>query len=276
MAMPTYGVTFLPQGDALYRKGDGGATGTAPLQEAVRVLSLRVPNVIGNNPMAPLALLNAPGGKDVPAGLLQQLLRQQGVMGQQPAPGSDVGGPEPQTGPDTAPSPSGSEIASAPVSSPTVAGPGAPGASEAAPAPIGAATPLSSLLGSAPSQMPSGVPTVRPTVTGGQTSAPLQPATPTLPLQPNQPVPAIPTPRVTPGALPGLPEPPAPPPSPAPVPPPEPMPTPGPRPTPAIPTPPPIADALPSPTIPGQEPIGAEQAPWKVVQELLRRLGGRQ
>jgi len=71
MADP-FGVSFLPGGDAQYKRPQGTS---APLQEAIKVLSLRVPRVVGANPLAPLALLTSQGGGGLPAGLVETLLR---------------------------------------------------------------------------------------------------------------------------------------------------------------------------------------------------------
>ena len=76
-----FGVSFLPNGDQRYQRPQDpyGATGRAPLQEAVKILSMRVPRVVGANPLAPLALLNAPGGGGLQPGQLEQLMRTLGI-----------------------------------------------------------------------------------------------------------------------------------------------------------------------------------------------------
>ena len=71
MADP-FGVSFLPGGDAQYKRPQGTS---APLQEAIKVLSLRVPRVVGANPLAPLALLTGQGGGGMPSGIVETLLR---------------------------------------------------------------------------------------------------------------------------------------------------------------------------------------------------------
>lgn len=76
MALPNYGVTFLPQGDATYRRpGQPASQGTAPVQEAVKILSLRVPRMLGASPISPMALLTGAGSQGMPAGTLQQLIQ---------------------------------------------------------------------------------------------------------------------------------------------------------------------------------------------------------
>ena len=73
MADPGFGVSFLPGGDANYSRESGASP--APMQEAIKVLSLRVPRVVGASPLAPLALLQSQGGGGLPAGILEALLR---------------------------------------------------------------------------------------------------------------------------------------------------------------------------------------------------------
>ena len=76
-----FGVSFLPNGDQRFQRPQDqpGGTGRAPLQEAVKILSMRVPRVVGANPLAPLALLNAPGGGGLQPGQLEQLMRTLGI-----------------------------------------------------------------------------------------------------------------------------------------------------------------------------------------------------
>ena len=83
-----FGVSFLPNGDQRFQRPQDqpGGTGRAPLQEAVKILSMRVPRVVGANPLAPMALLNAPGGGGLQPGQLEQLMRTLGI------------GPQMQTG----------------------------------------------------------------------------------------------------------------------------------------------------------------------------------
>jgi hypothetical protein len=91
MADNGFGVSFLPNGDSRYqRPGEDTNPGSniQPVQDAIKILSLRVPRVVGANPLAPLALLQGRGGGGLSEGLLQQLLR---TMGQMPA--TNAGGP---------------------------------------------------------------------------------------------------------------------------------------------------------------------------------------
>jgi len=55
-------------------------------------LSLRVPRVVGANPLAPLALLRGQGGGGLPPGMIEQLLRTLGVG---PRMQAAPGGPDP-------------------------------------------------------------------------------------------------------------------------------------------------------------------------------------
>lgn len=79
-----FGVSFLPNGDQRYlRPGQqpGQTSAGAPLQDAIKILSLRVPQVLGANPLTPLALLTAPGGGGMGTDQLLQLMRTLGVSG---------------------------------------------------------------------------------------------------------------------------------------------------------------------------------------------------
>lgn len=83
MAMDNnFGVSFLPNGDQRYqRPGDptGSLSGAAPVQEAIKVLRMTIPRVVGANPLTPLALLGGQGSQGLPEGLLEQLLRTLGA-----------------------------------------------------------------------------------------------------------------------------------------------------------------------------------------------------
>lgn len=78
MGLP-FGVSFLPGGDAQYQRGQDGSMGPGgvPVQQAIKILSMRVPRVVGQSPLAPLSLLTGPGGQGLPPGLLDNLLRKQ-------------------------------------------------------------------------------------------------------------------------------------------------------------------------------------------------------
>ncbi len=97
--MAGMGVSFVPggQGDPQNRSQQGEASGAAPLQQAIQMLSLRLPRVVGANAMAPGQLLNAPGGMGGSGNpLLEALLRLAGMAG---------GGGMPSGMPNQAPSP---------------------------------------------------------------------------------------------------------------------------------------------------------------------------
>lgn len=82
MADNGFGVSFLPNGDQRYQRPEdrmGAAGGRAPLQEAVKILSMRVPRVVGANPLAPLALLQGQGAGGLQPGQLEQLMRTLGI-----------------------------------------------------------------------------------------------------------------------------------------------------------------------------------------------------
>lgn len=63
-----FGVSFVPGGDA---SGNQTKPPTEPLQQAIQMLSLRLPKVVGAQGLAPGPLLQSPGG-----GALAELLRQ--------------------------------------------------------------------------------------------------------------------------------------------------------------------------------------------------------
>lgn len=78
------GVSFVPngQGDPMNRQQPGQASGAPPLQQAIQMLSLRLPRVVGANALAPGQLLNAPGGMGGSGNpLLEALLRLAGMGG---------------------------------------------------------------------------------------------------------------------------------------------------------------------------------------------------
>lgn len=82
-----YGLSFQPGGD---QNGQGGQNGRGqtPVQQAIQLLSLRLPSVVGARAIAPQALLNAPGGAGLGGGgmtveaalaLLRKLAQQSGM-----------------------------------------------------------------------------------------------------------------------------------------------------------------------------------------------------
>ena len=61
----TFGVSFMPGADAQNgqgRTGSGPGAPRNPVQEAIQVLSLRMPKVFGARAIAPAPLLTSPGG----------------------------------------------------------------------------------------------------------------------------------------------------------------------------------------------------------------------
>lgn len=82
--MASFGVSFVPggQGDPGKSMPEGQAGGAPPLQQAIQLLSLRLPRVVGANGLAPGPLLNAPGGMGGTGNpLLEALLRLAGMSG---------------------------------------------------------------------------------------------------------------------------------------------------------------------------------------------------
>jgi hypothetical protein len=140
------------------------------MQEAIRVLSMRVPRVVGAAPLAPMALLNAPGGGGLPAGLLEQLLRKLGL-------GTGAGGQAP-TIPPMAAAPAANQMAQAGLPAPV------------RPSIAGAAGPMAA--SGLPGLQPVLASGTTPHVTAGMTEPPLggglapePPAQPALP-EPSQ------------------------------------------------------------------------------------------
>ena len=84
--MPNFGVSFVPGGEAADQpggpRGRGGASGTSPVQQAIRFLSLRLPRFAGPGAIAPPGLLNARGAGGMPPAIVEALLR---LAGQDPA-----------------------------------------------------------------------------------------------------------------------------------------------------------------------------------------------
>ena len=201
MAQPGYGVSFLPGGDQSYTRP--GAAGSSPVQEAIKVLSLRVPRVVGSTPLAPLALLSGQGGGGLPSGVVDTLLRALTPPTNAQPPVAAVPSSPTLQAPAATPAAPVVPQAVAPTS------PGvAPAAGLTAPVTPAPSTPLSSLLRTAPTQPAqpslSARPAVMPAVSGAPSGAPAiggaaEPA-----------MTSIPMPRVTPmtepaGTLPGTP-----------------------------------------------------------------------
>ena len=87
------GVSFDPASEDQQR-----TTGTTPpptgVQEAIRVLSLRLPRVVGANAVAPSALIGSPGGSGRVDSIVQQVLSRYFPTGAGAAP-AGPGGPPP-------------------------------------------------------------------------------------------------------------------------------------------------------------------------------------
>jgi len=190
MAQQPYGVSFLPNGDQRYQRP--GTTGASPVQEAIRVLSLRVPRVVGSTPMAPLALLTGQGGGGAPSGVVETLLRALAPP-QSPATPPVAAVPTPASMPPPAQvqAPAPAQPATPPLMgarAPAAAPAGAP----AAPAGAGLSPELASLAGAQAAQM------VRPQVTGAPSGAPAAPPSGAFTPYTN-----APTPNITIGEQPG-------------------------------------------------------------------------
>lgn len=124
-----FGLSFSPLGDRNGGQNDpreGGGAGASPIQDAIRVLSLRIPQFAGPGSIAPQQLLNSPGAAGIapPGGLqpggLEQFLKflfgqMAGASGMQPTapmpggmPGAPGGAAPPKIGPGVqAPAPGG-------------------------------------------------------------------------------------------------------------------------------------------------------------------------
>lgn len=74
--MADFGVSFVPGGNGDAGQGpgqeQGQVSGTPPLQQAIRMLSLRLPKFAGPGAIAPGMLLNAPGAMGMPGAGLNQ------------------------------------------------------------------------------------------------------------------------------------------------------------------------------------------------------------
>jgi hypothetical protein len=190
MAQQPYGVSFLPNGDQRYQRP--GTAGASPVQEAIKVLSLRVPRVVGSTPLAPLALLTGQGGGGAPSGVVETLLRALAPP-QSPATPPVAAVPSPATLPQAASvqAPAPAQPATPPLMgarTPT----SAPAGQSAAPASAGLSPELTSLAGAQAAQM------VRPQVSGAPSGAPAAPPSGAF-----TPYTQAPTPNITIGEQPG-------------------------------------------------------------------------
>ena len=180
MAFP-YGFSFLPNGDGEYRRPQSGGS---PLQQAIQVLSLRVPRVVGSTPLAPLSLLTSQGGAGMPEGLLRRMEQSlPGANAPTQPPVASLGAPPP-------PSPGQTIIEADPPSRDGQTAPESPfpAASSASAVPSPAPTAGQSLTApvSSPMSAPAG---------GGVTMGPPSPSLPMMPSPTPAPtVPAAPSP----------------------------------------------------------------------------------
>lgn len=94
MAYEDLGQSFLPRFG-----GGGGAEGGSRLEDVLRVLSFRLPRVLGARPIAPAQLLNAQGGQGDPlaSAIAQSVIRSitSGSPAGAAAMGSDPGAASP-------------------------------------------------------------------------------------------------------------------------------------------------------------------------------------
>jgi hypothetical protein len=72
------GVSFAPGGSDATQRPTAPAN---PVQQAIQVLSLRIPHTVGQSPLAPSPLLNAPTGQALPGDLTALLQRLAGLLG---------------------------------------------------------------------------------------------------------------------------------------------------------------------------------------------------
>lgn len=103
-----FGLSFVPGQSQLDRQPGGGGGGaqprSSPVQQAIQMLSLRLPHVVGAQALAPGPLLQGPGAAGVPSaggGGIEALLRLLFGVGPQ------GGGPISPTGAPITPGPSG-------------------------------------------------------------------------------------------------------------------------------------------------------------------------
>lgn len=89
MALENLGRSFLPTGGSPEAAGRGGNR----LEDILRVISFRMPRILGARPVAPAELLNAPGssapfGRELSEGIMQNLMKTL------PGPPPEQSGPE--------------------------------------------------------------------------------------------------------------------------------------------------------------------------------------
>lgn len=70
--MATFGVSFVPGQNGDNGEAANGSGRSDRFQEAVRILSLRLPRVLGGSAIAPAPLLQGPGNRGTPFGAVQQ------------------------------------------------------------------------------------------------------------------------------------------------------------------------------------------------------------
>jgi hypothetical protein len=91
MAFDQLGLSFLPRGGAA--EDSSGPSGGARLEDVLRVLSFRLPRVLGARPIAPAELLNSPGaaGNSIGGAIAQAIVAnmRRGMPGGMP----DMGAP---------------------------------------------------------------------------------------------------------------------------------------------------------------------------------------
>ena len=110
------GISFSPLNNPTFAGGQGqnaGQHGSVPLADAIRMLSLRIPRVVGARGIAPQALLNAPGVAGVPPDVMMLLRQLFGQFSLAPS------GEERSTSPYSQPMASPTSPYSQPMASPT-------------------------------------------------------------------------------------------------------------------------------------------------------------
>lgn len=72
-----FGVSFVPSEQNMAQRPGGSRAAVSPTQQAIRLLSLRLPKVLGGSPIAPAPLLQSQGGAGMPSptSVAQQVLK---------------------------------------------------------------------------------------------------------------------------------------------------------------------------------------------------------